>query len=176
MSKPLIQVISRASFDIQQAQKSSERAERRYLFRVGGYALKVAKSSLRIARTIYSKPGEPPRGKTGAMRKGMAFKVLMDERSVIIGPQRDATKPNALTLHEFGGKRSVEAGYRPVPISAVRAGDIDPKYPVKPSKKRAHVRVFMPAGSHEYKPRPYMGPALKNTVDQDQTKFWAGAG
>lgn len=177
MAKPFIKIVAQTSLSADKITTASERSERRYLFRVGGYALKVAKSLLKTKKTSYSQPGDPPKGKTGAMRRGMAFSVQMDERSVIIGPARDASKDNSLKLHEFGGSRAgVKAGYFPIPTREIRQSDIDPEYPVRPSKKRAHSRVFIPAGRRDYKPRPYMAPALKKTTDQDQTKFWIGAG
>lgn len=176
MAKSLFKVATKVSLNLERVEKASERSERRYLFRVGGYALKVAKSLLVARKTKYAKPGESPKGKTGAMRRGMAFRVEMKERSVIIGPQRDTSKPNTLKLHEYGGAVSgARAGYVPIPKSAVRSGEVSEEYPVLPSNKRAHVRVFLPAGRRTYAPRPYMAPALKRTTEQDQTKFWVGA-
>lgn len=169
-----IDIVAKTTFDANKAQEASTKAEKRYLFRVGGYALKVAKRSLRKAQK-YSEPGQSPNGKTDAMRRGMAFVVEMDARSVIVGPQRDSTKDNALKLHEYGGSRSgAKAGYFDVPKKSVRTEDIDPQYPVRKSKRKGHVKVFMPAGKREYPARPYMGPALKKTTEQDQTKFWTG--
>ncbi len=176
MAKPLIRVASKVTLNLDKVQKASERSERKYLFRVGGYALKVAKSNVKTKKTSYSTAPASPHGKTGAMRNGMAFVVEMKERSVIIGPARDSSKENSLVLHEYGGSRAgAKAGYRLVPTKSIRQGDIDPEYPVQPSRVRGHKRVFMPAGRRVYKPRPYMAPALRTTTDQDQTKFWVGA-
>ena len=176
MAKPLIRVASKVTLNLDKVQKASERSERKYLFRVGGYALKVAKSNVKTKKTSYSTAPDSPHGKTGAMRNGMAFDASMKTRDVVIGPARDSSKENSLVLHEYGGSRSgAKAGYRLVPTKSIRQGDIDPEYPVQPSRVRGHKRVFMPAGRRVYKPRPYMAPALKTTLDQDQTRFWIGA-
>lgn len=175
MSNRLIKIAARTTFDLDKVQRAIEKPEKEYLFRVGGFALKTAKRLIKSGKTIYSKPGDPPRSKTGALRNGIAFSVQMQERSVIIGPRRDTKKENSLVLHEYGGTVRRKAGYVLIPTREIRESDLVDGYPVEKSRKRAHSRVFLPAGTRNYAPRPYMQPALEKTLDQDQARFWRGA-
>lgn len=174
MANSFFKVSANATFNVTGAAEASRKAERSYLFRVGAYARTTARRLLKKKKTKYSRPGDPPNSKTGDMRNGIAFRVQMQERNVIIGPERDTSKKNSLTLHEFGGTVRGKAGYVPIPNREIRQSQLVEGFPVLPSRQRAHSRVFLPAGRRVYKPRPYMAPALDKTLEQDQRKFWVG--
>lgn len=175
MAKPFFKIFAKSTFNVNKAQKMTERTERAYLFRVGAYTMTVARNSLgRITRGAYASPGSPPKNKTNSMKRGIRFKVLMEERSVIIGPERDNSKKNSLVLHEVGGTRTGKATRVLMPVKEIREGDIKPGLEPLKSNKRGFRRVFIPPGIRTYKPRPYMAPALKTATEQNQAKFWVG--
>jgi hypothetical protein len=79
-------------------------AERRAMFRGAAYVRTTAKRSLG-RRTKSGKPsaaGRPPRSQTGALRRGIRFKVDKRNRATI-GPAKSVVGTSA-SAHEFGGK------------------------------------------------------------------------
>lgn len=177
MANPFIRTTVQASLNVNRAAQASERAERRFLFRFGGYVRKVARRSIKKAKYIYSKPGDPPRGKLGWLRESIEFSVERDQRSVIIGPEarKTRTPQNAAKLHEFGGTANRRAQRVLIPKRELRSSSgVPPKErprSVPWDKKLAW--VFVPA-KRKYEERPYMGPALKKGADKPQSDFWLG--
>lgn len=135
-------VTARAFMDLKKINDATDKAEKRALQRQAFAVFSEAKSSLISGgkKNITSKPGDPPRGHQGLLKKHMRYAV--ETRDAVIGPERISGKPGqAPGTLEHGGEAEVavekyERGKR-----------------VKTGRKR-RVRIAK---------RPFMGPALKRT-------------
>jgi len=149
---------------VQNVVRAVDNARRSVLYKSGGMLRTVAARSMRRVGknpTPYSKPGTPPRARTGGIRNPMAFKVLPDD-SVIVGPPLSASKGNAARLQEVGGTIRGKRTRVPIPTKSVRKNVRWEKgEEPRPSKKiPGHMFVLVDA-TRNYEPRPYMGPALQ---------------
>lgn len=155
-------------FDQKKVMRAVDAGTRKALSRVGAFVRTRARSSIRKAKKA-SAPGEPPKSKTGLLRRFILFKYDFASRSVVVGPtllpsgsmvdplndktvpqvleEGDAVVPRLVTLlgasKPAATRRQAEA-YRRL----VRAGRLTPKEVVKDV---VHFR---------YEARPYMRPAL----------------
>lgn len=105
-------------------------AAERVMKRFGGFVRRTARQSIRKSKKP-SRPGQPPKSRTGFLKRGILFDYDRRRRSVVVGPTRlsGAKGSNVPRVLEEGGIGSVRRkGARPF-----------------------RIRV---------KKRPYMGPAL----------------
>ena len=141
--------------------KKMDDADRRILYRIGGYTRTTARRSLRVRKNAYSRPGDPPRirSKDSPLRKVLNFRVQERDRSVVIGPELTRSRFNAAKIQEFGGVIHRKAGRVLIPKKEVRniAGP-DRENPRRVEGNNAVLSVFLPA-TRKYPERPYMGPA-----------------
>ena len=116
--------------------------DKRAMFRIGAYARKVARSSIKRrgkrTRLGASKAGTPPHTKFGALKNAIRF--WAEERSVIIGPARSAIGQVG-AIHEHGEKAKVKS-YNPEQMNLA-----------------------------SYPKRPFMKPAMDETLQRLPT-FW----
>lgn len=126
-------------FDRARVRKAVDRAKRRELARAGGFVRQVARRSIRKRRAI-SKPGQPPSSHEGSLRRFLFFAWDSRTESVVVGPAsfRGSRAPELL---ERGGKAEVRRITRKNGKRTVRTERAD------------------------YRPRPYMRPALRTAVD-----------
>jgi hypothetical protein len=84
-----------------------DQSTRRAFSRFGAFVRTTARRSIRPAgkRGKVSKPGEPPRSRTGLLKRFIFYSFDFGRRSVVIGPQRltGRNKGNAPRLLEHGG-------------------------------------------------------------------------
>lgn len=143
--------------------KRVDRSTRRVLMRVGGFVRTVARRSIRQAKSVYSEPGQPPKGKTKLLRDSILFGADGD-RAVVIGPRAGVgnRSENAAATLEFGGVVTRKPGRVVIPKRMLRSDAKDVR--AIPGTTRS-VSVFMGA-RREYEPRPYMGPALEKGAER----------
>lgn len=133
-----IRIDVRAFFDSSKVMAATTRAERRVLTTIGGRIRLTARRSIRKRKSA-SRPGQPPRNKTGLLRNFITFFYDFRRRSVIIGPQKLVKPGQVPHVLEEGG---------PTMVRLRRRGG------KRPVVRRKMGRVFIKA-------RPYMGPALR---------------
>jgi len=91
-------------FDRQAVVDALDAATRSVLGRFGDRVRKAARSSIRETKSDKpSKPGKPPRSRTGALRQGIVYAYDPNEKSVVIGPMKLNRSTPAPALHELGG-------------------------------------------------------------------------
>ncbi len=150
-------------FDGQRVKSAVDRARRRVLSKAGAFVRRRAKSSIR-RRKDPAPPGKPPSSHVGLLRRLIFFSYDPRGDSVVIGPVRrsDSDAPHTL---EFGGRVKTRKATR-VRVKAGR--DKSGRF-----KKDRIVKVS--AGTvMTYRPRPYMGPALK-AEEPKLPRMWANS-
>jgi hypothetical protein len=147
-------------FDRRKVQDAMDRTTRRVFSRYGAVTRLDAKRSLRKRKSgAPSPPGQPPRSRTGLLRRSIYYAADLRKRSVVIGPVRLSKGDDAPELHEYGGtaKRRFVLKRNP------RTGKLEPRYRAKAKPRTVR-----------YEPRPFMGPAAERTR-QRLPEFWAAA-
>ena len=89
-------------FDTRPVQKAIDKAARQQLSKFGAFVRQRSRTSIRTAKKI-SRPGKPPAGHTGLLKKFIFFSYDAASKSVVIGPVRlnkPGTAPKSL---EYGG-------------------------------------------------------------------------
>jgi hypothetical protein len=132
-------------FDRKKVIRAVDAATRKALSKVGAFIMRRARTSIRPVGDDLapSKPGDPPKSRTGLLRGGILFGYEPTEKSVYIGPialnsKVDGSIPRVL---EMGGT---------VEVSRLARGG-------RRTGKRYKKRVRIAA-------RPYMGPALQAEI------------
>jgi hypothetical protein len=91
-------------FDRRKVQDAMDRTTRRVFSRYGAVTRLDAKRSLRKRKSgAPSPPGQPPRSRTGLLRRSIYYAADLRKRSVVIGPVRLSKGDDAPELHEYGG-------------------------------------------------------------------------
>lgn len=131
----------RLFFDRPHVLNRIEEARVRALSKAGAYVMKAARGMLRTARgksvNKPSKPGRPPKSRTGLLRDHIYFVFDPQTLSVVVGPARLNRTLGAPALHEFGGVRfrrdaigkSQRLKYPPRPYMRPALGKSLPKLP-----------------------------------------------
>ena len=104
-------------FDRDRVIAETATAERKGLSRFGAYCRSVARNSIKNAteKKKVSKPGEPPLGHTGLLKKFIYFGWDGFNRTVVIGPMKlyngEGNVPELLEYGGYGDKRFGSEGY-----------------------------------------------------------------
>jgi hypothetical protein len=147
-------------FDRKRVQNAMDRRTRQVFGRFGAATRLDAKRSLRKRKSGKpSAPGQPPRSRTGVLRKSIYYAADLGKRSVVIGPVRLSKGDGAPELHEHGGT----ARRRFILKRNPRTGKLEPRFRAKAKPRTVR-----------YEPRPFMGPAAERTKDR-LPEFWASA-
>lgn len=110
--------IKQLFFDKPAVTRAMDAASRRVLSRFGAYVRQEARHSIRPRRGT-SPPGQPPYSHTGLLRRSILFGYDPGRQSVVIGPIRLESSPEAPRLLEYGGTKTVNgqvSHYRPRPF------------------------------------------------------------
>jgi hypothetical protein len=137
----MIEITARQFFRPDPLQRAAQRAKRRVLSRAGAYVRQTARRSLKPYQSP-ARPGDPPRSRTGLLKRFIYFGLMPDGHTVVIGPARlgrtqmhgSITTPQLL---EHGGPRKLNPRKQTPRKSAPGGAPI------------VHHRAY-----------PYMGPAL----------------
>ncbi|MDD5728828.1 MAG: hypothetical protein PHV59_09705 [Victivallales bacterium] len=125
---------ARINWNPTKLKEAEERAEKRYLFRAGGFIRQIVRRSIRRVKwqegkiPPKSKPGRPPYSHDTNwsgfqnLRDSIAFNVDTHNEEVIVGPVLQQEKIGK--LHEFGGTTTVKTAKNANKIFKV--GDIGP--------------------------------------------------
>jgi hypothetical protein len=136
--------VKKMFFDRAAVMKAIRADERRYFAMAGASIMKTARRSIRKRKAV-SKPGTPPTNRTGELKKNIFFAFDPATRSVVTGPARFAKgsgKPPGLLEH--GGRTRAER-----------------RMVLKGGTGEHPRRTVIEKGTVlDYKPRPYMEPAL----------------
>lgn len=142
-----IQVRWQSLFREAEIVKRERRRTQKLLYRVGNYARKTARSLIR-RRKNSAKPGKPPTNWTGLLKKEIAFHVLKQKDTVVIGPRKLEKGAGTEVPHvlEFGGVTHVS----------------------KPPPNQPRAGFFWQNLSKPLKinPHPYMAPAFDKTLER----------
>lgn len=87
----------------------------------------VRRSIRRRTGTNYSKPGQPPKTKTGLLRNSIVYDVDRQAEEAVIGPTANLIDGLG-ALHEFGGKTR-RGRYEPRPFMGPAYEKILPRLP-----------------------------------------------
>jgi len=102
-------------FDRAIVKNAIDEATRSVLSRFGYRVRKAARSSIRETKSEKpSKPGKPPRSRTGALRSGIVYAYDAEKKAVVIGPMKLNRSTPAPALHELGGTATIDTGKRKV--------------------------------------------------------------
>lgn len=147
--------VKKLFFDRAAVMKKLEAQKRRYYAKSGAFARTTARRSIRPSKYA-SKPGEPPKSKTGILRNNIFFAM---DGGVVVGPARLSSRSGrAPRLLEFGG--NVRAT-RTVYVSLGRPGrDSTGRFVQNPKTKIAKGTLT------KIKARPYMAPTLRKTIPE----------
>lgn len=151
-------------FDAPKVVAAVDAATRKVLSKFGAFVRTAAKSSIR-KRKRASAPGSPPSSHTGLLKKFIYFGYDTAARSVVIGPVRLASGDTPERL-EYGGAVTLKKD------TVMRVG--------KPGRDKSgrftdSPRVVVKAGTRlDYKPRPFMHPALKKELPK-LPAMWANS-
>jgi hypothetical protein len=126
--------VKKLFFDRKRVVDAVSRAERQKLSKAGAFVRRSARSSIRKRKKI-SAPGKPPTSHTGLLKRNIFFAYEPNRSSVVIGPVKLNKPSGAPQLLEMGGTVRIRVAGR---------------------NKRKRARQLA-----RYKPRPYMGPALR---------------
>lgn len=119
--------------DTRELKRAVKKTAGKILFESGSYLMKTARNSIRKQKNPgrHSQPGQPPfyHGATFAggvtFRRSIMFKVDKNEGNVVIGPI--AGRLGAIgSLHEFGGRQTVEYIDHPNWGRIFKVGDLGP--------------------------------------------------
>lgn len=91
-------------FDEPAVIKATTKAERRVMSRIGAFIRTTARRSFgrKTKKPKPSKPGDPPRSRTGFLKRGIFFAYDPRARAVEIGPIRGGKPGEATTALEHG--------------------------------------------------------------------------
>lgn len=92
-----------ANIDRRKLAQAAARANKRALTKVGAFVRRRARSSIRKRKRI-SRPGQPPSGHTGKLRKLILFGYDPAGPSVVIGPRPTRSGSDAPQALEHGGR------------------------------------------------------------------------
>ena len=147
--------IKKLFFDRPKIKRAVDKAKRGVLSRAGAFIRQTARTSIR-KRKGTSPPGSPPHSHLGLLRRFILFGY--DERtdSVVVGPAKLAKAGDAPHTLEFGGAAVAKR------TMVVRVGDTGRDRRGRFARGK---RQLVEAGTRlVYKPRPYMGPAMKKEL------------
>lgn len=191
----MLEVQMSVTFDSAKVQAATDKARRTVLKRQGAYLYKVARSKIK-RRKKPSSPGMPPHSPTGALKKSIRW--ASDDKVATIGPVKRAIGMVA-NLHEFGGTRpylpekrrrrnnwKIEiGGHGPIEtMPTMRFAKIRTMQQLRrtinigtaidPQEMETILmeKQAIAAGKVAvYPPRPFMGPALKDSAPR-LAEFW----
>ena len=157
-----------------------DRRTLRVFTRFGGYVMKVARRSIRTAKRKSADAGEPPRSKTGLLKRNIFFHYDRFRRSVVMGPvalnQKNRDVP---ALLETGG--TVQRRFWLKTEGRRRRGRPGRVQWFNPNTVKGHVAKAQyvhspdaPVVTARYEPRPYMKPAY-DKGRQRLDDFWRQA-
>lgn len=94
-----------AFFDTSAVQKAVNRAERYVLNQIGRRIRQTSRQSIRKQSKTGapSKPGSPPKSRTGYLKRGILYAYEFSSRSVVIGPIRGAKSGDVTHALEHAG-------------------------------------------------------------------------
>ncbi len=117
-------------FDAERVAKKVGAAKRRSRARAGAYVRRVAANSIRSAKRNpdgsykASSPGEPPRSRTGLLKRFLLFSYDESSGNVVVGPVRiSRLGGEAPALLEFGGVHTPTARQRSKRRRVRKVGD-----------------------------------------------------
>lgn len=158
--------VTKAFFDRQAVTGPADKARKKNLSRAGAFIRRRARSSIRRRKSI-SAVGQPPsahsRDKVATI-KNILFAYDAGRDTVVVGPVRlNGRKGDVPPLLEVGGKRRGPAPVRYVfDKKAKRWKDRSTQKFVSPSvAKRSRAAKRRRSITLNYRPRPFMTPALK---------------
>lgn len=93
-------------FDRPKVIQAVDKATRGVLSRFGSFVRTTARHSIR-KRKSPSPPGQPPRNRTGLLKRFIFFAYEPQDRSVVIGPARLNRSTGAPEILEYGGTATV---------------------------------------------------------------------
>ena len=150
-------------FDRPAVLKAAGRAKTTALSRFGGYIRSAARRSMRRRKGDgVSPPGEPPFAKSGEIRDLLFFAFDPKTATVVVGPLgfRSSGVP---ALHEFGG--SVPGDGRTLLLKNSPGRDATGRF-VSNGVRRVKL-----TGTLKYEPRPFMRPALDQSIPKFAQMF-----
>jgi hypothetical protein len=146
--------IAKATFSSRKVVDAVQKAELRVVQRQSYAVFQEAKTILKSGgnKNVTSKPGEPPRGHVGLLKKEMRYAVDTSTRVGTIGPQKVDKPGQAPGTLEHGGDAEI-------PVMKWNRGK-----PVRTGRTRK-VRIAA---------RPFMRPSLKKS-EPKLSAIWRGA-
>lgn len=159
---PDIKTLTDAFFDSKRVLAAVKRAERKAFSRAGAFVRRRARSL--IGRDVSHKTpprptGQPPRSRTGKLKRWILFAYDFSRRSVFVGPAiLPRSRGNGIILSSTTVPEALEFG----------AGGKVTEYKVAASRGGSFWTTQRPKQQHEtrrrritIKPHPTMGPALE---------------
>jgi hypothetical protein len=160
-------------FDRLKVQRAIDKATAKNLSKAGAYIMRTARGLIRSAgkKGLPSKPGKPPKNRTGLLRDRILFAYEPDRRSVIVGPEATnqvffsgdgkpvtGTVPGVL---EYGGSISV--------LEVQRTNGEWTRADLRSKRRNAGKPTRL--RKVDIAARPYMGPALAKN-EKKVSSFW----
>lgn len=155
-------------FDRLLIQSPLEKAEHKFLNRAGAAVRLTSRRSIRKRKKI-SSPGQPPTSRTGLLKQFIFYVKDPAGNGVVVGPAllNTTQERDTLFLLEHGGQRRTRRGYWYTAGTGEQGRDKRGHF-----TKRSGERKYVPKGTRQnYKPRPFMGPALDKTKPR-LAEFW----
>lgn len=172
-------------FDRVKVHRAIDKATHKNLSKAGAYIMRTARGLIRSPgkKGLPSKPGKPPKNRTGKLRDKILFAYEPDRRSVIVGPEETnqvffsgdgkPTTGTGASVLEYGGEIQVLEVFGPIATGNGSGGTT-----FTTGWKRADLRskrrnAGKPTRLRKVKidARPYMGPALAKN-EKKVSSFW----
>lgn len=146
----MIKAAAKFIIDTKKVNDAADAAAMRNIIRQGYRIMTISKASIEQDRKgDPSKPGQPPKSRTGVLKKRIKYAAVPSQRMVVIGAEKVAGKfGQAAGVLEHGGMADL-AETVPVVIKGKRR--------FKKTGRRVKVKIAA---------RPYMGPALKQSQSE----------
>lgn len=155
MSDAIAQVKS-LFFDREKVRRAMSDGDRKAFSKAGAFIRTGARGLLRKSKKI-SEPGKPPRMHEGSIKRLLFFAFDPASKSAVVGPAR-FKKGVAPHLLEKGG--TVQGDGRVIYITRAVGRDRSGRFR---SEGKDRIELH---GAINYRPRPFMGPALHKEIDQ----------
>jgi len=151
--------IKRMFFDRQAVIDAVGAAEAKVFAKGGAFVRRRARSSLRRSSRT-SRPGEPPKGKTGKLRDYVFFSFDPARRTVLVGPARIVTRNNGRDGRPVAGTEPevLETGGQVTLLEVLKGG----KW-LRPTRRDRTQLSRLPTRYRkvDIAARPFMRPALE---------------
>ena len=129
--------VKKIDWDLNKFNREMTKNRRRRLARFGAFVRRTAMQSIKTAKVKVSSPGEPPRNKTGKLKKLILYDVEQPAfKNVVIGPKKFASA--VADVIEYGGTERLRVG---------------------PKNKKRTVQI-------KYAERPFMVPAFQKNLKE----------